>query len=67
MNSKKKMGRPTDNPKTGLVKARIDDKTVEQLDECVSILSEQDEKMNRSVAIRMAIRLLHEKLKHPKG
>lgn len=58
--SNRKMGRPTSSPKNVTVRARMDKETIRLLDECV----EMDEpESNRSIVMRKAIEVLHEKLK----
>lgn len=54
----KKMGRPTDNPKTNSVKFLADDDTFAKLKEC----SEQME-VSRAEVIRLGIHKVHDDLK----
>ena len=42
-----KIGRPTDSPKNTMIRVRVDDYTLEKLDECVSKMNS-----NRSEIIR---------------
>ena len=49
----KKMGRPTDSPKTFMLRVKMDKDTLNKLDECCKI-----EKTNRSEFVRKSI---HEK------
>lgn len=58
-----KIGRPIseDGPKDKLLQVRMDDKTMEELDWCVSELD-----TTRSKAVRMGIKLLVEYLKGAK-
>ena len=53
MNSPKKMGRPTDNPKIRIVHAKIDEDTSAILD-----MYCEDKQVNNSEAIRRGIHLL---------
>jgi len=46
-------GRPTDSPKTLLLRVRMDSTTLKKLDECTAILS-----VSRSQAVREAIKYL---------
>ncbi|RJX40928.1 hypothetical protein D3P09_02615 [Paenibacillus pinisoli] len=58
--SNRKMGRPTTSPKNTTVRARMDKETIRLLDECVEM---DDPESNRSIVMRKAIEVLHEKLK----
>lgn len=55
---KKKMGRPTDNPKTVVKRARMSEKDVEKLKECCKILN-----MSESDVLRKGINEVYQKLK----
>ena len=57
INEKKKMGRPTDNPKTGILNVRLDE-------ESRKILEEYSKKMNisRTEAARIGIKRLKAEL-----
>lgn len=56
MNSQKKMGRPTNNPKTRQVTVRLDEKCQKILDKYIS-----QENVTPAEAIRRGIMLLEEK------
>ncbi|MDR1630140.1 MAG: ribbon-helix-helix protein, CopG family [Oscillospiraceae bacterium] len=53
----KKMGRPTDNPKTGIIKIRADEQTIEKLSECSERLN-----MSRSDIVRKGINDIYDSL-----
>jgi len=53
----KKMGRPTDNPKTFMLRVKMDKDTLNKLDECVEI-----ENTNRSEFVRRSIHEKYESL-----
>lgn len=55
---KKKIGRPTDNPKNISVRIRMDETTVEKLDKCCKV-----KKLNRSEMIRKSIHKFYDDLK----
>lgn len=58
MPEKKRMGRPTDNPKSNPIHIRLDDKSLEILDKyCVQ------ENIKRTEGIRQGIYLLETKIK----
>ena len=52
------MGRPTDSPKTFMLRVKMDKDTLEQLDECCKI-----QKTNRSEFVRKSIREKYDGLK----
>ncbi|WP_243172119.1 hypothetical protein [Faecalispora jeddahensis] len=54
----KKMGRPTDNPKDTMFRVRLDDKSVQLLEESAESL-----KISKSDVVRKGIELVHESLK----
>ncbi|MDU0963626.1 MULTISPECIES: hypothetical protein [Clostridia] len=54
---KKKMGRPTDNPKTEKIGIRISKKDLDMLEECAKISGE-----TRANVIVMGIKMFHEKI-----
>lgn len=54
--SKKKMGRPTDNPKSTQIAVRFDDETLKILDDYC-----EKEKISRAEGIRQAVRKLEDK------
>lgn len=54
----RKMGRPTDSPKTFMLRVKMDKDTLEQLDECCKI-----QKTNRSEFVRKSIREKYDGLK----
>ena len=56
-NSKKKMGRPTDNPRTEKVGFRMSPKEIEDIQKCADVMGTQ-----RVNAVVEGIRLLKEKL-----
>jgi predicted transcriptional regulator len=51
------MGRPTDNPKTGIIKIRADEQTIEKLSECSERLN-----MSRSDIVRKGINDIYDSL-----
>ena len=53
----KKMGRPTDNPKNGIIKIRADEETIKKLGECSEKLN-----LSRSDIIRKGINDVHNSL-----
>lgn len=55
---RKKMGRPTDSPKTMVKRARMSETDVEKLKECCEILG-----ISESDVIRMGIKEVYQKLK----
>ena len=55
----KKIGRPTDNPKTFMLRVKMDKDTLDKLDECCEI-----EKTNRSEFVRKTIQDKHGSLKN---
>ena len=54
----KKMGRPTDSPKTFMLRVKMDKDTLDKLDECCEI-----EKLNRSEFVRNNIHEKYDDLK----
>ena len=52
------MGRPTDNPKTTMFRVRLDQDSVEKLDESAESLD-----ITRSEVVRRGIDLVHKSLK----
>lgn len=54
----KKMGRPTDNPKDTMFRVRLDDTSVQQLDESAESL-----KISKSDVVRKGIELVYKSLK----
>lgn len=56
--STKKMGRPTDSPKTETIKVRLDKDTLNKLDECVKI-----NETNRSEEVRKGIKKHYDDIK----
>lgn len=54
----KKMGRPTENPKDTMFRVRLDDKSVQLLEESAESL-----KISKSDVVRKGIELVHESLK----
>ena len=55
---KKKMGRPTDNPKTIVKRARMSEEDVEKLKECCLAL-----RLSESDVLRMGIDEVYQKIK----
>ena len=55
---KKKMGRPTDNPKTIVKRARMSEEDVEKLKACCEALS-----LSESDVLRMGIDEIYQKIK----
>ncbi|NCB48493.1 MAG: CopG family transcriptional regulator [Clostridia bacterium] len=53
-----KKGRPTSSPKNTMLRVRIDNETLNKLDDCVQI-----EKSNRSDIVRKGINKLHNDIK----
>lgn len=58
MPEKKKIGRPTNNPKSNPIHVRLDNKSIEILDKYC-----KQEKIKRTEAIRQGIQLLESKIK----
>ncbi|GBG08083.1 putative CopG family transcriptional regulator [Paenibacillus agaridevorans] len=58
----KKMGRPTEKPKTSNLLVRVDDETLSQLEVSLAILKAEQPKMKQAEVVRLAIRHLYEKL-----
>lgn len=54
----KKIGRPTDNPKTKLLQIRLDNDTLNKLDECANI-----KKTSKSEIVRTGINEQYDKIK----
>ena len=54
----KKMGRPTDSPKTFMLRVKMDKDTLGKLDECCNI-----KQMNRSEFVRKSIHEKYDDLK----
>ena len=54
----KKMGRPTDNPKNGIIKIRADEQTIKKLSECSKKLN-----LSRSDVVRKGINDIYDDLK----
>ena len=54
----KKMGRPTDSPKTFMLRVKMDKETLEKLDECCKIVN-----LNRSEFVRKNIQEKYDDLK----
>ena len=54
----KKLGRPTDSPKTFMLRVKMDKDTLSKLDECCEI-----EKTNRSEFVRKSIQQKYDDLK----
>ncbi len=54
----KKMGRPTDNPKTTMFRVRLDDGTIEMLDESADALN-----ITKSAVVRKGIEMVYKSLK----
>ena len=57
MPEKKKMGRPTDNPKSIKLQIRVDEKTMRDLDQCAEKMNS-----NRSEVVRTGIDLVKSSL-----
>lgn len=55
---KKKMGRPTDNPKTVVKRARMSEEDVEKLQKCCKILG-----ISESDVLRMGVNEVYQKIK----
>ena len=55
----KKMGRPTDNPKTFMLRVKMDKETLDKLDECCKV-----ENVNRSEFVRKNIHEKYDDLKN---
>lgn len=53
------MGRPTDNPKNGIIKIRADEQTINKLSECSKRLN-----MSRSDVVRKGIDKMYDDLRH---
>ena len=58
IDTKKKMGRPTDNPKDTSIRFRVDSDTVAKLSECSEKL-----KMSKSEVLRLGVKKVHDDLK----
>ena len=58
MVEKKKMGRPTNNPKAVMFRVRLDDESVRKLDEAAKTLD-----VSRSEIVRQGISIVHGSLK----
>lgn len=58
ISDQKKMGRPTDNPKTTMFRVRLDKETVEKLDESAEFLN-----VSKSEVVRKGIDSVHKSLK----
>ena len=54
----KKMGRPTDNPKTTMFRVRLDDESIQKLDESAEALN-----ITKSDVVRKGIALVYQSLK----
>jgi len=52
------MGRPTDNPKTTMLRVRLDDETVQKLNESAKLLN-----VTKSDVVRKGITFVHKSLK----
>lgn len=61
MMQSKKRGRPTDSPKNYMLRIRVDDKTVQRLKECASIMG-----VSKSQAVRLAISYLEKTIRDDK-
>ncbi|MGN0026819.1 MAG: hypothetical protein ACI33I_07450 [Clostridium sp.] len=61
-NKIKKRGRPTNEPKTGLIKFRCDDKVISRLEYCSISLS-----LSKSDILRMSINKLYNELSDEKN
>ncbi len=57
-----KMGRPTDSPKDYMLRVRMDEQTLQKLDDCATAMG-----TNRSHAVRVAINRLEEYVKEVWG
>ncbi len=55
---KKKMGRPTDNPKDISLKVRLDKETSEKLEDCIQVLE-----VSKAEVIRRGVHKVHDDLK----
>lgn len=58
ISGQKKMGRPTNNPKTVMFRVRLDDESVRKLDEAAKTLN-----VSRSEIVRQGIATVHGSLK----
>ena len=58
ISGQKKMGRPTNNPKTVMFRVRLDDESVRKLDEAAKTLN-----VSRSEIVRQGIAIVHGRLK----
>ena len=58
ISEQKKMGRPTDNPKTTMFRVRLDDEAIQKLDESAESLN-----ITKSDVVRKGIDLVHKSLK----
>lgn len=58
MISDTKMGRPTDNPKNTMLRVRVDDETLEKLNESAKAME-----TTKSEIVRKGIELVHDSLK----
>jgi len=54
----KKMGRPTDSPKTFMLRVKMDKDTLDKLDECCKVKN-----INRSEFVRKSIHKQYDELK----
>ena len=55
---KKKMGRPTDNPKNISLKSWLDEETATMLEECI-----RDMEVSKSEVVRRGVHKVHDELK----
>lgn len=58
---KQKCGRPTDSPKSHMLRVRIDESTRQRLNECASIMG-----ISKSQAVRLAISYLEKTIYNDK-
>ena len=58
ISEQKKMGRPTDNPKTTMFRVRLDEESIQKLDESAESLN-----ITKSDVVRKGIDLVHKNLK----
>lgn len=59
--SNKKRGRPTDSPKGYMLRARVDAKTAQKLNDCASVME-----VSKSQAVRLAISYLEKSIQSEK-
>ena len=59
--NEKKMGRPTENPRTNRIELRMSDEDVQRLDFC-----SQKTKLSKSDVIRMGIEKVYNEIKNKK-